>query len=94
MGKLNESTKFWSNILCCTINYQQDNWTSLLTLAEFAYNNSTCASTQETPFYINYEHHPKIDMMPAWRGEKPAAKDFAKQMKKLHTIMKMHLEQV
>ena len=31
--------------LCCTINYQQDNWTSLLPLAEFAYNNSTHAST-------------------------------------------------
>ena len=77
----------------CTINYQQDNWTSLLTLAEFAYNNSTHASTQETPFYINYGYHPKIDMLPAWRGESPTTVDFAKQMKELHTTMKMHLEQ-
>ena len=77
----------------CTINYQQDNWTSLLPLAEFAYNNSTHASTQEMPFYINYGYHPKIDMMPAWRGESRAAKDFAKQMEELHTIMKMYLEQ-
>ena len=45
------------------------------------------------PFYINYGHHPKIDMLPAWRGESPIAEDFAKQMKELHTTMKMHLEQ-
>ena len=32
-------------------------------------------------------------MLPAWRGESLATKDFAKQMKELHTIMKMHLEQ-
>ena len=77
----------------CTINYQQDNWTSLLPLAEFAYNNCTHASTQETPFYINYGHHPKIDILPAWRGESPTAKDFVKQMEELYTAMKMHLEQ-
>ena len=79
--------------LRCTFNYQQDNWTSLLPLAKFAYNNSMHASTQEMPFYINYEHHPKIDMLSAWRGDSPAAKDFAKQMKELHIITKMYLEQ-
>ena len=65
----------------------------MLPLAEFAYNNSTHASTQETLFYINYEHHPKIDMLPAWREESPIAEEFAKQMEELHTTMKMHLEQ-
>ena len=79
--------------LRCTINYQQDNWTSLLPLAEFVYNNSTYASIQEMLFYINYGHHPKIDILLAWRGESPVAKDFAKQMKELYTTMKMHLEQ-
>ena len=65
----------------------------MLPLAEFAYNNNTHASTQETPFFINYGHHPKIDMLPVWRGKSLAAKDFAKQMKEHHTTMKMHLEQ-
>ena len=46
-----------------------------------------------TPFYINYGHHPKIDMLPAWRRGSPIAEDFAKQMKELHTTMKMHLKQ-
>ena len=65
----------------------------MLILAEFAYNNSTHASTQEMSFYINYGHHPKIDMLLAWRGESSAAKDFAKQIKELHTTIKMHMEE-
>ena len=92
-GQTERVNQVLEQYLRCTINYQQDNWTSLLPLADFAYNNSTHASTQETPFYINYGHHPKINMLPTWREESPAAEDFAKQMKKLHTTMKMHLEQ-
>ena len=92
-GQTERVNQVLEQYLRCTINYQQDNWTSLLPLAEFAYNNSTYASTQETPFYINYGHHPKIDMLPAWRGESPAVEDFAKQMEKLHTTMKLQLEQ-
>ena len=92
-GETERVNQVLEQYLCCSINYQQDNWTSLLPLAEFAYNNSRHASTQETPFYINYGHHPKIDMLLVWRGESPAAEDFAKQMEELHTTMKMHLEQ-
>ena len=92
-GQTERVNQVMEQYLHCTINYQQDNWTSLLPLAEFSYNNNTHASTQETPSYINYRHHPKIDMLPAWRGESPAAEDFAKQMEELHTTMKMHLEQ-
>ena len=91
-GQTKRVNQVLEQYLHCTINYQQDNWTSLLPLAEFAYNNSTHASTQETPFYINYRYHPKIDMLLAWREESPVAEDFAKQMEELHTIMKMHLE--
>ena len=95
--QIDEQTKRVNQVLeqylHCIINYQQDYWTSLLPLAEFAYNNSTHVSTQKMPFYINYGHHPKVDMLLAWRGESPAAEDFAKQMEELHTTMKMHLEQ-
>ena len=92
-GQTERVNQVLKQYLRCTINYQQDNWTSLLPLAEFAYNNSTHASTQKTPFYINYGHHPKIDMLPTLRGESLMVEDFAKQMEKLHRTMKMHLEQ-
>jgi transposase InsO family protein len=41
------------------INYDQDNWYSLLPLAEFAYNNFVIQAIQLIPFYTNYGFHPK-----------------------------------
>ena len=47
--------------LRCIINYQQDDWTDLLFLVEFAYNNTLHSSTKQTPFFSNYGHHPQAD---------------------------------
>ena len=41
------------------INYQQDNWTEILTMAEFAYNNTVLATTGITPFFALYGQHPR-----------------------------------
>ena len=41
------------------INYQQDNWCELLTMAEFAYNNTVSATTGITPFFALYGQHPR-----------------------------------
>ena len=38
-------------------NYQQDDWSSLLPLAEFAYNNATNKTTGISPFYANKGYH-------------------------------------
>jgi len=40
------------------ISYEQDDWVSLLPMAEFAYNNSTTNVTGISPFYVNYGYHP------------------------------------
>ena len=42
------------------VNYQQDDWTEFLPLAQFAYNNSVHATTGETPFFANYGYHPEM----------------------------------
>jgi len=41
-------------------NYQQDNWSELLSLAEFAYNNAPSATTGVSPFFANKGYHPNI----------------------------------
>ena len=43
-------------------NYQQDNWSELLPLAEFAYNNAPNATTGVTPFFANKGYHPNISV--------------------------------
>lgn len=45
------------------INYQQDNWVSLLPFAEFSFNNSINASTKTSPFMANYGFNPRMDFL-------------------------------
>jgi len=45
-------------------NYQQDNWSELLPLAKFAYNNAPSATTGVSPFFANKGYHPNIMIYP------------------------------
>src|SRR5436190_4654076 len=38
-------------------NYEQNNWSGLLLMVEFAFNNSVISVTDLFPFYTNYEYH-------------------------------------
>jgi len=40
---------------------RQDDWTDLLPIAEFQYNNHVHSSTQQTPFFLNSSHHPQME---------------------------------
>ncbi len=42
------------------VNKNQNNWVQLLSTAQFAYNNTQNETTEETPFWANYEYNPKI----------------------------------
>ena len=41
-------------------NYQQDNWSKLLPLAEFTYNNAPNATTGISPFFANQGYNPNL----------------------------------
>ena len=53
----------WEQYLQVYCNYQQDNWSELLPLAEFTYNNSPSATTGITPFFENKGYHPNITVV-------------------------------
>ena len=55
---------FTSRLIRIFTSYQQDNWSSILPLAEFAYNNAPNASTGITPFFANKGYHPNITYHP------------------------------
>ena len=40
-------------------NYEQNNWSELLLMAEFLYNNSVISATGLFLFYVNYGYHPE-----------------------------------
>ncbi len=76
-GQTERVNQVLEQYLRCTINYHQDNWVDLLPLAEFAYNNTLQGSTQQTPFFANYGHHPRFDQFNLNISENPAATDLA-----------------
>ncbi len=41
------------------VNFEQNNWARLLSMAEFVYNNAKNASTGHMPFKLNYGYHPR-----------------------------------
>ena len=45
-------------------NYQQDNWSKLLSLVEFAYNNAPSATISVSPFFANKRYYPNITVHP------------------------------
>jgi len=52
--------------LCVYCNYQQDNWSELLSLVEFAYNNILSATTGVFPFFANKRYHLNITVHPKY----------------------------
>ena len=70
--------------LCCYCNYQQDNWSKLLPLAEFAYNNAPSATTGISPFFANKGYHPNISVYPEREVTSVRARELAVDLDELH----------
>ena len=54
---MNQTLKQYLYVYC---NYQQDNWSKLLSLVEFAYNNALSTTTSVFPFFANKRYHLNI----------------------------------
>ena len=59
--RTNQTLEQYLRVYC---NYQQDNWSSLLPLAEFAHNNAPSATTGISPFFANKGYHPNLAIHP------------------------------
>ena len=59
--RMNQTLEQYLHVYC---NYQQDNWSELLPLAEFAYNNAPSTTTGVSPFFANKGYHPNITVHP------------------------------
>ena len=69
-------------------NYQQDNWYTLLPLAEFAYNNTSSSTTGISLFFANKGYHPDLTIHPKHDLASACAKDLAVNLDKLHQELK------
>jgi RNase H-like domain found in reverse transcriptase/Reverse transcriptase (RNA-dependent DNA polymerase)/Integrase zinc binding domain/Chromo (CHRromatin Organisation MOdifier) domain len=79
--RVNQTLEQYLRAYC---DYQQDNWTDLLNLAEFAYNNSSHASTHVSPFYANYGYHPTFQLKVTRQTDPPAVQSYVQRLKDIH----------
>ena len=81
--RMNQTVEQYLRIYC---NYHQDDWSELLSLAEFSYNNAQHASIGCSPFYANYGYNPRftVDLHPFSNHPIPAAEEMAKRLKSIH----------
>jgi len=83
--RTNQTLEQYLHIYC---NYQQDNWSELLPLAEFAYNNAPSTTTGVFPFFANKGYHPNLSMYPEQDIAFSRARDFVLNLDKLQGTLK------
>ena len=83
-GQTERLNRTLEQYLRCYVNYPQDNWVSLLPLAQFAYNSAVQESTGISPFYANYGFQPEIYRTP--REATIMAEKAQTRVKDLHEI--------
>jgi hypothetical protein len=62
------------------MSYQQDNWLALLSQIEFAYNNIAHASSGISPFFANYDFHPRFSLEIPRDSVNPSTEERAKRL--------------
>ena len=83
--RTNQTLKQYLRIYC---NYQQDNWSKLLPLADFAYNNAPSATTGVSPFFANKGYHPNLLVYPERDIASSRACDFVVDLDELQDTLK------
>src|SRR5260221_14473611 len=73
------------------MNYQQDNWSSLLLLVEFAYNNAMNKMTRVSLFFTNKGYHPSIAAEPDIQVSSTGAQCFIADLDNLHAELKQSI---
>src|SRR5258707_10166661 len=63
-GQTEHANQVLEQYLWVYTNYQQDDWATLLPMAEFTYNNATNATTGVSPFFANKGYHPEFTADP------------------------------
>jgi len=86
--RTNQTLEQYLHVYC---NYQQDNWSELLPLIEFAYNNAPSATTSVSSFFANKGYHPNITVHSECDIASSRAHDFAVDLNELQSTLKAEI---
>ena len=85
---VNQTLEQYLSVYC---NYQQDNWSILLLLAEFAYNNTPSETTGTSPIFANEGYHPNLAVYPERDMASAHAWEFTVDLGELHKALKANI---
>ena len=91
--RVNQTLEQYLRIYC---DFHQDDWSQILPLAEFVYNNAQSSSTGMSPFFANYGYHPRATMKVRTNRdsyEHPAAESLVQHLREVHTELRGNLEE-
>lgn len=92
-GQTERTNAILEQYLRCYVDYQQSDWSALLPLAEFSYNNTAQSSTQVSPFFANLGYHPRFSVtIPRITKSNQPATDRLKALKELHADLKFNIQ--
>jgi len=90
-GQTKHTNQTLEQYLCVYCNYQQDNWSELLPLAEFAYNNTPSTTTGVSPFFVNKGYYLNITVHPKHDIASSQAHNFAVDLDELQNTLKAEI---
>src|SRR5260221_4303920 len=90
-GQMEHLNQVLEQYLWAYTNYQQDDWSSLLPLAEFTYNNATNETTRVSLFFANKGYHPSFAVEPNEQGSSPEAQCFILDLNNLQMELKQSI---
>mgnify|MGYP002776872731 CR=1 FL=1 len=73
------------------MSYQQDDWTTFLPLAEFAYNNTLHSSIGTSPFFANFGFQPRFSISLPFGSVNPSVEERARRLKEIHQDLTLEL---
>ena len=88
---MNQTLEQYLYVYC---NYQQDNWSELLSLMEFAYNNTLSTTTDISPFFANKRYYPNITVHSEHDIAFSQACDFVVDLNELQNTLKAEISMV
>ena len=85
---MNQTLEQYFHVYC---NYQQDNWSELLLLVEFVYNNAPSTTTSVFPFFANKRYYPNITVHSKHNIASSWAHNFAIDLDELQSTLKAEI---
>lgn len=91
-GQTERVNSILEQYLRCFVNYQQDDWSDYLPIAQFAYNNSKHSTTDTSPFFALYGYHPRLSVtLPRTTKDHSPAEERLQKLHDLHADLKFNI---